>query len=296
MKYHCLKNIFKKRRKYSLVHKHNIGQPTFSTFLKRAFPPQNSPWFTFFANSNTSTRAWFLFLTSKKSNFLENRVSFYRKKIKRQTHQWSHSVLFPSKQKGRTSLCVSVNVKRSQPGRPVGTPTPTSASSSVGPTGPSHQAKGPSMTSELVPSCMHICLFFCFVFLEIIIFFFFVRRNRYRKKRETELDTCVSSTYCRAACMLHAVVQFARTWILKRYNQETEAIPIAQKTLWTQLCSLFHVPQFGAECLSNSIPRLHWCLSSTLWKMYCTVQSYWADLKAPLTVTPHHRIPPRGLR
>lgn len=96
---------------------------------------------------------------------------------------------------------------------------------------------------------MHICLFFCFVFLEIIFFFFFVRRNRYRKKRETELDTCVSSTYCRAACMLHAVVQFARTWILKRYNQETEAIPIAQKTLWTQLCSLFHVPQFGAECL-----------------------------------------------
>lgn len=39
MKYHCLKNIFRKRRKYSLVHKHNIGQPTFSTFLKRAPPP-----------------------------------------------------------------------------------------------------------------------------------------------------------------------------------------------------------------------------------------------------------------
>lgn len=185
MKYHCLKNIFRKRRKYSLVHKHNIGQPTFSTFLKRLpSHPQNSPWFTFFANSNTSTRAWFLFFTSKKSNFLENRVSFYRKKITRQTHQWSHSVLFPSKQKGRTSLCVSVNVKRSQPGRPVGTPTPTSASSSVGPTGPSHQAKGPSMTSELVPSCMHICLVFFFVFFWKLLFFSFLYDETDTEKKE----------------------------------------------------------------------------------------------------------------
>lgn len=161
---------------------------------------------------------------------------------------------------------------------------------------PPTRRRGPAwLRNSFQAACTYVCFFVLF-FLEIIIFFFFVRRNRYRKKRETELDTCVSSTYCRAACMLHAVVQFARTWILKRYNQETEAIPIAQKTLWTQLCSLFHVPQFGAECLSNSIPRLHWCLSSTLWKMYCTVQSYWADLKAPLTVTPNHRIPPRGLR
>lgn len=34
------------------------------------------------------------------------------------------------------------------------------------------------------------------------------------KKRPTELHTCVISTYCRPACMLHAVVQFARTRIL----------------------------------------------------------------------------------
>lgn len=162
---------------------------------------------------------------------------------------------------------------------------------------PPTRRRGPAwLRNSFQAACTYVCFFGLFVYLEILIFSFFCTTKQIQKKRETELDTCVSSTYCRAACMLHAVVQFARTWILKRYNQETEAIPIAQKTLWTQLCSLFHVPQFGAECLSNSIPRLNWCLSSTLWNMDCTVQSYWADLKAPLTVTPHHRIPPRGLR
>lgn len=78
-----------------------------------------------------------------------------------------------------------------------------------------------------------------------------------------ELD--VSSMYRRAACMLHAVVQFARTWILKRLNRE--AIFITRRR-----------PKSAAVCpvlnVSKRTPRLPPRLSFSVQKTYCTVQLY----------------------
>lgn len=92
--------------------------------------------------------------------------------------------------------------------------------------------------------------------------------------------------------MLHAVVQFARTWILKRYNQETEAIRITQRHLSST--AVFFMSLSLVLIVSDSPHDYVDVFSSTLWKMYCTVQWYWADLTTPLTVTQHYSIPPRG--
>lgn len=86
--------------------------------------------------------------------------------------------------------------------------------------------------------------------------------------------------------MLHAVVQFARTWILKRSNQESEAISIMQRT------QLQSVPRPSVRCWMSRIQSQDYFDVSPHPSGRCTVL-YWADLKAPLNITPHS-IPPRG--
>lgn len=41
--------------------------------------------------------------------------------------------------------------------------------------------------------------------------FLLTDKTEQQKKKATEIDTCVSSTYSRQACLLHVLVQFACT-------------------------------------------------------------------------------------
>lgn len=123
---------------------------------------------------------------------------------------FSFCVLETADQTGRTKRSqfaprVSVNVKRSQSG-----PTRWDANT--------HQcfslcsAYGPLPSGEGAQHDFGTCSkLHAHVFFFKILFFFCTTKQIQKKNRETELDMCVSSTYCRAACMLHAVVQFART-------------------------------------------------------------------------------------
>lgn len=187
-KHHCLKNVFKKMN----ISFGSQTQHRTSTFLKRAPHPPPHPktalGLHYLQFQTQAQELDFCFLQAKSLTFWKI-VSLERNKIKRQTHQWSHSVLFPSKQKGQTSLCVSVNVNCSQPG-----PTRRDADThqcfilcwAYRPLPPGEGAQHDFGTRSKLHAHMFVFLF-CFF---LIFVFFFVQRNRYRKKRNWARYVC----------------------------------------------------------------------------------------------------------